>query len=1281
MRMTATRPAQGREAAWTRTGLGLGPRSLAAIAAIGVITTLSGCVPGESDDPAWNRGAVCGNKTCEAGETASNCAVDCGGGKDAVCGNGKCESGETKTSCPDDCKDVANTVCGNNNCEPGENNDSCPADCPLESVCTKDEECGTNSNACLKNICSAGKCDVKQATAGLECDDGNLCTTGEACKEGLCTGGKEPDCDDGNACTVDECESANGTCANTPAPDDTKCDDDNPCTNDDRCKAGECTTYKTWTCQCNKDVPNDDAEFGCAKFSPANKCNGESKCLLKADGTQKCEVPENTKVFCDPSESTACADHVCDSKTGGCIYKPKAGSKPCDDGDACTQSDACDAGECVPGTQVCECTPKTAQEACSKIYQGSSDPCKGTWFCANAGVGPYSAGATEAQKKLKTHCEINPNTTINCETKNDNVCVQTQCVVEGDTGSCKKLFSEKFCDDGNDCTQNDKCKDGACLGGEPNTCTCTKDADCLAGKDGKTGGDDGNLCNGVPYCDQQLGKCVLNPASIVTCSSLEDGACIVNICDPAVGVCKLTPRENLIDEFEISIETQPSGEKVVVKTLLGVKIAPKKVKDVYCEDGNPCTPVDACSKGVCKPDDTNICPCTADADCAAKDDGNLCNGVAYCDKISGECKLNPTSVVKCSSGNDTTCAKNVCHPKDGKCKVTPVVGTVYCDDGDPCTAVSDCDPKTGVCKPGTAICPCQADADCNDQEDGNPCNGTLYCDKISASCKVNPATIVHCPGGSDTDCLTNQCNKKTGKCQLTPANEYKSCDDGDPCSASPVCIKGVCFAESKLCACTVDADCAPLKSKNLCAGDLYCDKSGGKPETFTCKTKPGTVVSCDSSSDTACANNKCDPATGKCAVVAKPDNVILCDDGNPCTVGDSCIGGKCAPGTNNCGCTVDADCDALDDGNDCNGKLICDKSAGSAFKCKTDPATIPVCNAATPGSCIVEKCLPASGKCESVSADVCDDKNPCTIDFCDTKTDSCTSQPVPDASPCVGSLGAGVCNATGATSSSCLYTLQPEMVLIPKGTFFQGCAAKEGTACKSEEQPQHEVELNAYWIDRFEVTVARYKACVADGTCKAPVMTGPGCTFAGSETAEHPINCVTKQEATTYCTWYGSKAAKAAKGRLPSEAEWERAARGGCELYPSGECKTQVVTYVWGDTPAPSCKQAIVKDGTGAGCDGTKTVPIVARPGTDRSLYDVYDLGGSVSEWVLDVFSSTYYASLGGATKNPVNTASGTDTVVRGASYASDKTDLRAARRASSAASSQSIGFRCVIEL
>ena len=772
------------------------------------------------------------------------------------------------------------------------------------------------------------------------------------------------------------------------------------------------------------------------------------------------------------------------------------------------------------------------------------------------------------------------------------------------SGSCSFTASADgaSCSDGIECTKNDSCAAGKCVFGT-NTCQCLKDTDC-ANKE------DGNFCNGTLYCDGVSHTCLTNPATSISCPSVDDTDCIKNACQPKTGICQLSA-----------------------------------VKDnVACDDGDECTLSEVCKSGSCVAP-ASKCACKVNADCTAQDDKNQCNGTLYCDVLSGSCKTNPATVIDCPS-DDTACTKNTCDPATGQCQPKPVPDNLSCDDGNPCTAPGSC--KVGKCVQGADICPCSVDGDCTKLEDGNFCNGTLYCDKVGQQCRVNPNTVVHCPTVNDGPCKSNQCQPKTGSCQMVLATAKIVCDaDGNPCTAGDYCSGGSCLPGAAVCLCGSDADCVSKEDGDLCNGTLYCDVPSG-----SCKVNPSTVQTCSTVGDSACSKTVCEPKTKSCVKKLSSDNV-LCEDGNPCTSGDTCQGGTCKAGTNLCACKVDADC--LDDGNACNGLPFCDTAAQPA-QCKVKPNSAVTCPTNKTG-CAIQTCDPKTGLC-GAGAGPCDDSNLCTLDQCDVNKGTCQSLPAIDGAPC----GAGsVCAA-----SKCI-AIVSEMALVPSGQTWLGCAATD-PQCSAAEQPQHLVKLPAYWIDRFEVTASQYKVCVDTGNCAAPTSTDAACNWAKPQRTKHPINCLTWTAAQSYCTWAGK--------RLATEAEWEMAARGPCANSEPSQCLNEVKPFPWGVKPA-TCAQTVMADPvTGNGC-GLGTTAVAGIQTADTSPVGVRDLGGNVSEWVLDTWDPDFYAV--SPSISPVNTGSGASKTVRGGSFMSPKTKIRSSYRQSGPpdGSSAAVGVRC----
>lgn len=246
-----------------------------------------------------------------------------------------------------------------------------------------------------------------------------------------------------------------------------------------------------------------------------------------------------------------------------------------------------------------------------------------------------------------------------------------------------------------------------------------------------------------------------------------------------------------------------------------------------------------------------------------------------------------------------------------------------------------------------------------------------------------------------------------------------------------------------------------------------------------------------------------------------------------------------------------------------------------------------------------------------------------------------------------------------------------EMVDVPAGEFWMGCNETEDDQCDSNEYPYHAVTLSAYKIGRNEVTVAEYQQCINAGVCNNngeyfhyhTVTDDSKYCYYGLEGKEnHPMQCVSWYGAKAYCEWIG--------GRLPTEAEWEKAARG-----------TDGRKYPWGNTPTVSCDYAVVNDVNtgGAGCGSQNSLPVGSKP-KGVSPYGAHDMIGNEWEWANDWYDEDYYAS--SPTNDPAGPETGNNRALRGGSWYSgiDTNYLRASSRISRSPdkSSGNVGFRCV---
>ena len=228
-----------------------------------------------------------------------------------------------------------------------------------------------------------------------------------------------------------------------------------------------------------------------------------------------------------------------------------------------------------------------------------------------------------------------------------------------------------------------------------------------------------------------------------------------------------------------------------------------------------------------------------------------------------------------------------------------------------------------------------------------------------------------------------------------------------------------------------------------------------------------------------------------------------------------------------------------------------------------------------------------------------------------------------------------------------------EMVFVPSGDFLRGSNSDEPDAA-----PQRRITLSAYYIDRYAVSMARYRQCVSSGKCSAPEAEGH-CTWGKPGKDDHPINCVSWFQADEYCRWAGKL--------LPTEAQWEKAATG-----------PKPRRYPWGKIP-PDCALAnfaLNPDKKKYCHDGT--VKVNKYPG-GASPYGALQMAGNVFHWVKDWYGKEYYRS--SEARDPMGPFEGKYRVVRGGSWFSREADLRTTMRGPlpPGAKYNYLGFRCMI--
>lgn len=224
------------------------------------------------------------------------------------------------------------------------------------------------------------------------------------------------------------------------------------------------------------------------------------------------------------------------------------------------------------------------------------------------------------------------------------------------------------------------------------------------------------------------------------------------------------------------------------------------------------------------------------------------------------------------------------------------------------------------------------------------------------------------------------------------------------------------------------------------------------------------------------------------------------------------------------------------------------------------------------------------------------------------------------------------CQPSGSGSGST--TTSPvdgaTLVFIPAGDFSMGSADSDMDA-DQDERPPHTIYLDGFWIDRTEVTNHMYRQCVEAGACSQPAHSR---RYGSSGYEDHPVLGISWDQAVEYCKWAGR--------RLPTEAEWEKAARG-----------TDGRIYPWGDEPPDETRlnfDHLVDD-----------TARIASYHSGASPYGVMDMAGNVWEWVADSYDPDYYAE--SPRVNPQGGTSVNRRVLRGGSWSTAAHNVRAANR------------------
>ena len=426
---------------------------------------------------------------------------------------------------------------------------------------------------------------------------------------------------------------------------------------------------------------------------------------------------------------------------------------------------------------------------------------------------------------------------------------------------------------------------------------------------------DGDVCTVGDHCD--AGVCV---GSLISCD--DSNPCTDDSCD-GLGGCQYV--DNQVD----------------------------------CDDQDPCTVADECNGGNCAGVSVN-CSCQDDADCQPFDDGDLCTGTLVCDTSSlpYQCRVDQETVITCPgppADKDAICQAPFCDAATGKCSLVADHDGFACDDGDACTVGDHCD--AGSCIAGVDAV-CKDDNPCTD-DSCDPAGGCLFAPNTAPCNDNNVCTLGdacadgNCVAGDgllacedQNPCTDDSCDPGVG-CVQQPNSA--ACDDNNACTTGDQCIAAKCLGGAPL----------VCDDNDLCNGQESCNAATGCTQ--------GQSLLC--SDQNPCTKDTCHPQEG-CLFTATEG---ACDDGNLCTIGETCQQGLCTPsGLTNC-----------DDDNVCTTDS-CNPASGCLHLLNQAPCNDQdVCT--TGDHCHLGECI-GSGQL------ACNDGNTCTDDACDSK-DGCTFTP------------------------------------------------------------------------------------------------------------------------------------------------------------------------------------------------------------------------------------------------------------------------------------------------
>ena len=775
-------------------------------------------------------------------------------------------------------------------------------------------------------------------------------------------------------------------------------------------------------------VPDDIGALGCEITNEWGSCPGSVLCV---GGQGSCQGTPPTKDNCDG------VDNDCDGQTDETFADSDT------DGLAdCVDPDDDDDGV-ADNIDNCPFVPNPAQDNHDSDKDG--DACDGD---------DDNDGVVDALDCEPTNPFVYPQADEICDgvdndcdgkadegtCKDDNPCKDSVC---DPSEGCVTSFNTEPCNDSNPCTTTDACSFGVCEGqllgcNDGNPCTsdgCNPSAGCQ-NTPNTLACDDGNLCTEADSCSG--GVCLAG--KLASCN--DNNACTNDSCDPTQGCVKTLITVPCDDGNPCTIndacasgacggasklcdDNNPCTQDSCNPSVAGGCVFEAQ-NGGLCDDGVACTESDTCVDGACEGTDLG-CDCNVDADCVPFEDQNLCNGTLFCDKgeVPFKCKVAPDTVVDCEppAGFSDDCTQVSCEPSTGQCNTTLTNEGQSCNtgEGDKCTVGGQC--QAGKCKGSAPDCddanPCTTDA-CDSSQGCTHVYNTATCDDSNKCTTGDVCQGGSCAGTGYTSCddgnacTYDSCHAASG-CQHDNVSQAP-CNDNNKCTEDDICLNGQCTGgPAKSCddgdLCTDDS-CDPGGGCQYGFNTAPCDDGskctlGDKCGGGSCKA--GTLKACTDNND--CTDDSCSLLTGLCQFI---DNTAPCDDGNACTVGDTCASGECKGSGNPSCCLSDADCD---DSNDCT----VDKCNGATGQCTQDKAAADglACNADDNGCTANDFC--AAGVCKVGAAVDCSDQaDDCNTAVCQSsgiKSFLCAKQPKGEGASCEDGLFCTVgdqCDLSGA---------------------------------------------------------------------------------------------------------------------------------------------------------------------------------------------------------------------------------------------------------------------------